>query len=91
MVIGAPGEIGRLVPSAVGVQIKPEYESVTTHHLSMEVSTVPLTAHSQNRAMQMAPFRKKLQESAMTIFVRVSGRTSHLFIYPFQLYVHTMV
>ena len=51
MVIGAPGEIGQLVPLAVAVQIKPEYESVTTHHLSMEVSTVPLTAHSQNRAM----------------------------------------
>ena len=85
MVIGAPGEIGRLVPSAVEEQIKPEYESVTTHHLSMEVSTVPLTAHSQNRAMQMAPFRKKLQESAMTIFVRVSERTSHLFISPFCL------
>ena len=51
MVIGAPGEIGQLVPLAVAVQIKPEYESVTTHHLSMEVSTVRLTAHSQNRAM----------------------------------------
>ena len=51
MVTGVTGEIGQLVPSAVEVQIKHEYESVTTHHLNMEVSTVPLTAHSQNRAM----------------------------------------
>ena len=51
MVTGAPGEIGQLVPSAVEVQIRPEYESVMTHPLSMEVSTVPLTAHSQNQAM----------------------------------------
>ena len=90
MVIGATGEIGQRVPSAVEVQIKPEFESVTTHHLSMEVSTVPLTAHSQNRAMQMAPFRKKLQESATTIFVRVNKRTSHLFIYTFLIRIHMM-